>query len=150
MEGSQFDNTKNNKAGTQSLPTPMPMSANASSQAEIGVEKDYKDQVGGIVPGYAGHVPRARDKYAGSAHGAIAPERGPPVALGPQQGHVRPEDVIPPVFDSYISNSKGVLPGYTGFRPESKHVHNVSAFGGIPPMKPDVCDIPTLHQGNRE
>jgi len=142
-------------AGTQSLPTPMPMSANASTAAEINGPPDYKDQVCGIVPGYAGHVPRARDKYAGSAHGAVAQERGPPVAKGPQQGHVRPEDVIPPVFDAYITDSKGVLPGYTGFRPESKHVHNVSAFGGIPPMQPvpaggmSIAAQASLEQGVR-
>ena len=92
---------------------------------------DYKDQVGGIIPGYAGHMPRSRDKYAGSAHGGIAPERGPPPAMGAQQGHLRPEDVIPPRFEAFIANERGVMPGYTGFRPEARHVHNVSAFGGI-------------------
>ena len=95
------------------------------------MQADYKNQVGGVVPGYAGHMPRARDKYAGSAHGAIAPERGPPVSKGAQQGHVRPEDVIPPIFESFIASERGVMPGYTGFRPEARHVHNVSAFGGI-------------------
>jgi len=119
------------KAGTQSLPTPMPMSTNASTAAEIGGALDYKDQVGGVVPGYAGHMPRSRDKYAGSAHGGIAPERGPPTAKGAQQGHHRPEDVIPPVFEAFIASERGVMPGYTGFRPEARHVHNVSAFGGI-------------------
>ena len=135
-------------AGTQSLPTPMPMSSNASTAAEINGPVDYKEQVGGIVPGYAGHMPRSRDKYAGSAHGAIAPERGPPLAKGPQQGHFRPEDVIPPVFESYITNSKGVKPGYTGFRPEARHVHNVSAFGGIT-QSPEGTDVSVLAQGSR-
>lgn len=120
------------KAGTQSLPTPMPMSSDASSQAEIGVQSDYKDQVNGILPGYAGHVPRARDKYAGASTGSIAPTRGPHVAIGPQDGHVRPEDVLPPRFVDYIETQKGCMPGYAGFRPESVHVKNVSAFGGIP------------------
>jgi len=136
--------------GTQSLPTPMPMSTNSSSAAEINGVVDYNSQVGGIVPGYSGHVPRSRDKYAGSAQGGIAPERGPPTSKGPQQGHVRPEDVIPPVFDQYITGSKGVLPGYTGFRPESKHVHNVSAFGGLPTMVPGQTDAASLSQGTRE
>ena len=107
------------------------VSTNASTAAEIGGAADYKDQVGGVVPGYAGHMPRSRDKYAGSAHGGIAPERGPPPAKGPQQGHLRPEDVIPPVFEAFIASERGVMPGYTGFRPEARHVHNVSAFGGI-------------------
>ena len=60
---------------TQVLPTPMPMSTNPSSQAEIGIQKDYKDQVNGILPGYSGHVPRARDKYSAASTGSIAPER---------------------------------------------------------------------------
>jgi len=137
-------------AGTQSLPTPITMSNNASTHAEINGPTDYKDQVLGIVPGYAGHVPRARDKYAGSAHGGIAPEFGPHIAIGPQQGHVRPEDVIPPVFDQYVQDGKGVMPGYTGFRPESKHVHNVSAFGGIKPITAGFLDVDSLQQGNRD
>lgn len=148
MEGS-FKMKSGTKGGTQSLPTPMPMSADASTHAEINGPVDYKDQVGGIVPGYAGHMPRSRDKYAGSAHGAIAPPRGPPQAKGPQQGHVRPEDVIPPVFESYIASSKGVMPGYTGFRPEARHVHNVSAFGGIT-FSPAGTDAAELAQGKRE
>jgi len=119
-------------AGTQSLPTPPTMSSNASSQAEIGIDSDYKDQVNGIVPGYSGHIPRARDKYAGASTGSIAPERGPHVAKGPQDGHVRPEDVLPPRFVEYIETQKGCVPGFAGFRPESVHVKNVSAYGGVP------------------
>jgi hypothetical protein len=144
-----FRTKSGTKAGLQSLPTPMPMSTDASTKAEIDGPTDYKDQVGGIVPGYAGHVPRSRDKYSGSASGGIAPERGPPPARGPQQGHVRPEDIIPPSFEQYITSSNGVVPGYTGFRPESKHVHNVSAFGGVPPMAPPgTLPVAALAQGN--
>jgi len=120
------------KGGTQSLPTPMPMSANASSQAEIGAPPDYKEHCNGVIPGYSGHMPRARDKYAGSAHGNITPQFGLPKNVGPQTGHVRPEDVLPPHFVGYIEKQKGVMPGYCGFRPEAGHVKNVSAFGGIP------------------
>jgi len=79
-------------------------------------------------------MPRARDKYAGSAHGGVAQEMNPQMAIGPQVGHVRPEDVLPPVFVGYVVNGRGVIPGYAGFRPESVHVKNVSAFGGIPHM----------------
>jgi hypothetical protein len=118
-----------------SLPTPNTMSSNASTAAEIGGDPDYKSQVNGIIPGYSGHVPRARDKYAGSALGGIVPEgaagRGAP-GRGPQAGHVRPEDVLPPRFVDYVSNARGVMPGYCGFRPESGHVKNVSAYGAIP------------------
>mgnify|MGYP004234499539 CR=1 FL=1 len=37
---------------------------------------DFKTAVRGIVPGYAGHVPRARDMYGTPASGGITPERG--------------------------------------------------------------------------
>ena len=141
MEGT-FVTKSGTKAGTQSLPTPMPMSTNPDSHGEINGPPDYKDQVNGILPGYSGHIPRARDKYAGSATGSIAPGKGEDgykvygvgghVAIGPQAGHVRPEDVLPPRFVEYIEKSAGCMPGYTGFRPESVHVKNVAAYGGIP------------------
>ena len=127
-----FRNKSGTKAGLQSLPTPMPMSSDASTKAEIDGPTDYKDQVNGILPGYSGHVPRARDKYGGAATGAISPTKGPPVAKGPQTGMTRPEDVLPPTFVDYVNKSRGVMPGYCGFRPESGHVKNVSAYGGIP------------------
>jgi len=120
------------------------MSINASSQAEIGIARDYKDQVNGIIPGYSGHMPRSRDKYAGSAHGGVAPKFGPHVAIGEQAGHVRPEDVIPPQFESYMRKQQGTLPGYTGWRPESGHVKNVSAWGCIPHERNNGQDIPNV------
>ena len=89
------------KAGTQSLPTPMPMSADASTAAEIDGAPDYKTQVNGVIPGYAGHMPRSRDKYGGAATGSLAK------AAGPQTGHTRPEDVLPPNFVDYVNNARG-------------------------------------------
>ena len=69
MEG-VFRTKSGTVAGTQSLPTPMPMSTNPDSHGEIDGPPDYKDQVNGILPGYSGNIPRARDKYAGAATGA--------------------------------------------------------------------------------
>merc|ERR1719198_2726285 len=34
---------------------------------------DYQKEANGIIPGYAGHIPRARDKYGGAAHGGCSP-----------------------------------------------------------------------------
>ena len=34
---------------------------------------DYQKESNGIVPGYAGHIPRARDKYGGAAIGGCSP-----------------------------------------------------------------------------
>ena len=39
-------------------------------------ELDFRTAVRGIVPGYAGRVPRARDMYGQPASGGITPERG--------------------------------------------------------------------------
>ena len=54
--------------------TPTPI-----SKAHCGLHDaslDFKTAVRGIVPGYAGHVPRARDMYGSPAVGGITPERG--------------------------------------------------------------------------
>ena len=117
------------RGGTMSNPTPLPMSVDPSTAAE---DPDYKDSVNGVLPGYSGHMPRARDKYAGSAHGGLANPYTPPDAKGPQKGCTRPEDVIPSTFESYLNNVQGVVPGYTGYRPKAHDVFNVTAFGGVP------------------
>jgi len=143
MEGT-YKTKSGTKAGTQSLPTPMPMSVNASTVAEINGPPDYKDQVNGIIPGYSGHMPRARDKYAASAHGSVAPKFGPHNSIGPQTGHVRPEDVIPPRFDSYMRTAQGTVPGYTGWRPEAAHVKNVSAWGCVPHERGNGYETPNV------
>jgi len=120
--------------GTVSLPTPSPMSVNPSTDAEIDGSPDYKLGVNGVVPGYAGHMPRSRDKYAGSAHGGINSDPySPPEKRGPQKGCTRAEDVIPDEFTAYMSTVNGVKAGYTGFRPGARDVHNVTAYGSIPP-----------------
>ena len=46
-----FKMASGTKPGLQSLPTPMPMSVSAATEAEINGPVDYKAQVGGIVPG---------------------------------------------------------------------------------------------------
>jgi hypothetical protein len=137
-EGFRYDPSFNKEdvargeGGTISLPTPLPMSVDPSTGAEINGTADYKHSVNGVIPGYAGHMPRARDKYAGSAHGGIANPYTPPDAKGPQKGCTRPEDVIPDEFTQFIKDRKGAMAGYTGFRPGARDVHNVTAFTGIP------------------
>lgn len=119
--------------GTVSYPTPSPMSVNCSTETEIDGIPDYKYSVNGILPGYSGHVPRARDKYAGASSGAINLDQfSPPDKRPPQKGCTREEDVVPEAFSAYVASVKGVMPGYTGYRPASKDVFNVSAYGQIP------------------
>jgi len=130
----QLGDSKNEGApGTVSLPTPLPMSVAASTDAEIDGMPDYKYSVNGVVPGYAGHMPRSRDKYAGSAQGGINSDPySPPERKGPQKGCVRAEDVIPETFEAFKKSRNGIMPGYTGYRPKSHDVFNVTAYGGIP------------------
>lgn len=78
-------------------------------------------------------MPRSRDKYAGSAHGGLNSDPySPPEKRGSQKGCTRAEDVIPDEFTNYVQTVNGVMPGYTGFRPGARDVHNVTAYGAIP------------------
>ena len=54
--------------------TPVPISVAHCGMHDAS--RDFRTAVRGIVPGYAGHVPRARDMYGGPASGGITPERG--------------------------------------------------------------------------
>lgn len=54
--------------------TPTPISAAHCGMHDASL--DFKTAVRGIVPGYAGHVPRARDMYGMPSSGGITPERG--------------------------------------------------------------------------
>lgn len=54
--------------------TPIPISAQHHGIHDASL--DFKTAVRGIVPGYAGHVPRARDLYGTPSSGGITPERG--------------------------------------------------------------------------
>ena len=54
--------------------TPVPISVAHCGLHDATI--DFKTAVRGIVPGYTGHVPRARDMYGSPASGGITPERG--------------------------------------------------------------------------
>jgi hypothetical protein len=108
---------------------------------------DYAPEANGIIPGYAGHIPRARDKYGGSAHlGCSMSDHGVHVHMGPQIGHVKQEALgnkygtdglplrggeIQPRFDNYQQKVQGVMPGYGGFRPGARDECGFATVGGI-------------------
>ena len=48
----------------------------SSNPFELNIIASYRKAVGGIVPGYSGHVPGARDKYAYSKWGEVPPFGG--------------------------------------------------------------------------
>ena len=88
---------------------------------------DYAPEANGIIPGYAGHIPRARDKYGGSAHlGCSMSDHGVHEHMGPQIGHEKKAvlgnkfgtDGLPltgteiePRFDNYQQKVQGIMPG---------------------------------------
>ena len=89
---------------------------------------DFAPQANGIIPGYAGHIPRARDKYGGAAHGGCSIEIHGQKHIGAQMLHEKadalgnrygndglplPPKAVEPVFDNYKTKVQGVMPGCT-------------------------------------
>jgi len=109
--------------------------------------------VNGIVPGYGGHVPGARDNY-GMAHvGGLSVDNWRGQHAGPQSRHEKTGDIDAQdsVNIRYKQSVNGILPGYTGFRAGQKHEYGHSAFGGVPLVaSPDeLADPAMLGQGGR-
>lgn len=116
-----------------SAKTPVSMMQNSAEATD-----PYREQSRGVVPGYQGHVPRARDTFGTTAVGGLAPEAhvGTHKKMGVMSGHDRTQRVLgwedpETVFPEYKEKKSGVMPGYAGFRPGSRDHHAQSAFGGI-------------------
>ena len=78
-------------------------------------QPSYRAERNGIMAGYGGHVPRARDKIAGSAVGLV-PHSGHSPQLGLPTTKV---DSTPPSLEAYKEKVGGIIPGYAGFVPGS-------------------------------
>ena len=106
---------------------------------------DYHHEANGVVPGYAGHIPRARDKYGGSAHlgCAVANIGGTNNHMGPMNRHDKKDCLgngygndgfplrgaaVEPVYENYNAAVKGVMPGCT---------HHVAI--AMPCSEPIIC-----------
>jgi hypothetical protein len=123
--------------------TPVPISASHAGLHDASL--DFRTAVRGIVPGYAGHVPRARDMFGGPASGGITPERGwkrneitgemleqtylgpmgdRAYADGPQGAASRPHAY------SRVHNrvSEEVKPGYAGHVPVARDTFGTSHY----------------------
>ena len=111
-----------------------------------------KLEKGGVLPGYTGHLPRAKDLTGTSAHGGLAKTGTPGKQY--QQGGVRswPE---PPMASAeeykFREKVNGVIPGYKGHRQHSKDFIGASAFGGLPaasnlPMPGSTLDVSSRAQ----
>ena len=55
-----------------SIPTPLSMMQSHPDQSAYPDAHKYSS--GGVVPGYQGHVPRARDTFGSTATGGLAPD----------------------------------------------------------------------------
>ena len=104
----------------------------------------YKYSSRGVVPGYAGHVPKARDTFGSTAVGGLAPDPnvGAHKKMGAMSGHAeampweKDYDWETQVYNGYATKKTGVMPGYAGFRPGARDVDGTAAFGGIPHSGP--------------
>lgn len=127
--------------------TDISMSVDAVSH---GVKK-YRNEVGGIVPGYQGHVPRARDQFGESAVGGLQPDpwsghrhNGPAVGhyvnaqgqteLMKDEKKWQHEEKR---FEAYKERNGGVMANYAGHRPGARAVEATSAYSVVSrPGKP--------------
>jgi len=107
-------------------------------QNHATVVDPHRDKSGGVLPGYSGHVPRARDTFGATAVGGLSPDIniGKHKKMGPMVGHAPDEVVLgrepaESTYPEYKDKKGGVMPGYAGFRPGSRECHGSSAFGGI-------------------
>lgn len=117
-----------------------PLSMMQSHPDESQYPDSHKFSSKGVVPGYQGHVPNARDTFGSSAMGGLAPEPhvGSHKKMGAMSGHAEPVpweanyDWETQVYNNFSEKKVGVMPGYAGFRPGARDVDGFAAYGGIP------------------
>lgn len=113
----------------------------APPQASIeGQMQDYREQINGVLPKYAGHVPRAKDKYGASAHGYTRSIAGVDKSQGESNSGVKTDGVIMgqvnrentkaevPFKPKQRLDGNGVVPGYRGHVPNVANTIGMSTF----------------------
>ena len=104
------------------------MSVEHTSSGEVN---KYRNEVKGIVPGYQGHVPRARDQFGESAVGGLKPTawsgtRNMGAAVGHARNAIGQNELLKDEalhqkeeerFTKYDARNGGVMPNYAGHRP---------------------------------
>lgn len=113
----------------------------------------YRNEVGGIVPGYQGHVPRARDQFGESHVGGLKPDpwsnqRHMNAAVGHAVNSIGQTELLSDEkkwqmeeerFAAYKARNGGVMPNYSGHRPGARAVEATSAFSIVDrPGKPSI------------
>ena len=110
-----------------------------------GAAYTYRESVRGVVPGYAGHRPGARDVHHKMAYGGVPTFNPPSSRTPPGQGR-RLDNRPTTAFQEYGRGWKvpeerpnetfrdavgGVLAGYTGFVPSARAHFGGSHVGGL-------------------
>jgi len=110
-----------------------------------GAEYNFREAVGGVMPGYAGHRPGARDVNHKMAFGGV-PTFNPPSQRTPPGQGARLDNRPTTAFHEYGVGWKmpeergnedfratvgGVKVGYTGFVPGARTHHGSSHVGGL-------------------
>jgi hypothetical protein len=120
--------------------TEVSMSNAHNTKAEVS---PYKRQVNGILPGYSGHVPRARDQFGESHVGGLAPVAWEKTRhMGSAVGHFtnaqgqlelmsdeKNQQKEEERFAAYDARNGGVMPNYAGHRPGARSVEATAAYG---------------------
>ena len=107
----------------------------------------FREAVGGVVPGYAGHRPGARDVHHKMSFGGVPAFNPPRVSYPPGQGaHLdnnpsthwqeigrswKPEEPGDSKSDAFRDTVGGVLCGYTGFVPNARTHYGSAHVGGL-------------------
>merc|ERR1719453_2054036 len=94
------------------------------------VFQNYEKARGGVMPGYAGFKPGARDESGYATYGGIqrfGKSYNRPEATEAQTAaaHTKP---------GFVQHAGGVLPGYTGYVPTAKETFGISHYGSIEPQ----------------
>ena len=118
-----------------------------SREYGTGGRYTFRERVGGVVPGYQGHRPGARDVHHTMSFGGV-PTFNPRVVQRPpgQGAHLdnnpsttwqeigrgwKPEDPGDSRSDGFRNTVGGVLVGYTGFVPNARTHYGSSHVGGL-------------------
>ena len=151
LENGDYKRADPNDDGEEWWPTAPP------SAAIEGHMIDFRDERNGVLPGYAGHVPRGKDKYGASAVGHTR------TVVGEEKTHLRDQSNsgvrVQGVIMSQMNrqNSKaevpfkapkrhdgnGVVPGYRGHVPGVKYTVGMSTYlsgPGFTEMKVEAMD----------
>ena len=102
-----------------------------SRQAPVNPKPGFVDQVSGVLPGYTGYVPQAKQTHGVSHYGNLSGGHHNLPAAGPQKGHQNIKG------DRCIEVGKNVKSGYSGHVPVARDTFGVAHYGVGAHVSPD-------------